>query len=41
MQVYNLIVTTKFSDSSILITISSWHYLNVSLANQIAVFTSN
>ena len=31
---YNLIFTTKFNDSSILITIISWEYLNLSLANE-------
>jgi len=31
---YNLIFTTKFNDSSILITIISWEYLNMSLANE-------
>jgi hypothetical protein len=31
---YNLIFTTKFNDSSILITIISWGYLNLSLANK-------
>ena len=31
---YNLIFTTKFNDSSILITIISWDYLNLSLANE-------
>ena len=30
----NLIFTTKFNDSSILITIISWDYLNLSLANE-------
>jgi hypothetical protein len=30
---YNLIFTTKFNDSSILITIISWDYLNFSVAN--------
>ena len=30
---YNLIFTTKFNDSSIFITIFSWDYLNLSLAN--------
>ena len=30
----NLIFTTKFNDSSILITIISWDYLNSSLANE-------
>jgi hypothetical protein len=33
----NLIFTTNFNDSSILITIISWHYLNLSLANEYAV----
>jgi hypothetical protein len=31
---YNLIFTTKFNDSSILITIISWDYLNLSLADE-------
>ena len=31
---YNLIFTTKFNDSSILITIISCDYLNLSLANE-------
>jgi len=31
---YNLIFTTKFNDSSILITIISWDYLNLSLTNE-------
>ena len=31
---YNLIFTTKVNDSSILITIISWNYLNLSLANK-------
>jgi len=31
---YNLIFTTKFIDSSILITIISWDYLNLLLANE-------
>ena len=31
---YNLIFTTKFNDSSILITIVSWDYLNLSLADE-------
>jgi hypothetical protein len=31
---YDLIFTTKFIDSSILITIISWDYLNLSLANE-------
>ena len=31
---YNLIFTTKFNDSSILITIISYDYLNLSLANE-------
>jgi len=31
---YNLFVTTKFNDSSILITIISCDYLNLSLANE-------
>jgi len=31
---YNLIFTTKFNDSSISITIISWDYLNLSLANE-------
>jgi hypothetical protein len=31
---YNLIITTKFNDSSILITIISCDYLNLSLANE-------
>ena len=31
---YNLIFTTKFNDSWILITIISWDYLNLSLANE-------
>ena len=30
---YNLISTTKFNDSSILFTIISWDYLNLSLVN--------
>jgi hypothetical protein len=33
---YNLIFTTKFSDSSILITIISWDYLNLSMVNEYA-----
>jgi hypothetical protein len=31
---YNLIFTTKCNDSSILITITSWDYLNLSLVNE-------
>ena len=31
---YNLIFTTNCNDSSILITIISWDYLNFSLANE-------
>ena len=31
---YNLIFTTKFNDSSIFITIISYDYLNLSLANE-------
>jgi len=31
---YNLIFRTKFNDFSILITIISWDYLNLSLANE-------
>jgi hypothetical protein len=31
---YNLIFTTKFNDSSILITIIPWDYLNLSLADE-------
>ena len=31
---YNIIFTTKLNDSSILITIISWDYLNLSLANE-------
>jgi hypothetical protein len=31
---YNLIFTTKFNDSSILIMIISWDYLNLSLVNE-------
>jgi hypothetical protein len=31
---YNLIFTTKFNDSLILITIISWDYLNLSLADE-------
>jgi hypothetical protein len=31
---YNLILTTKCNDSSILITIITWDYLNLSLANE-------
>jgi hypothetical protein len=31
---YNLILTTQFNDSSILITIISCDYLNLSLANE-------
>jgi hypothetical protein len=31
---YNLIFTTKFNDSLILITIISWDYLNLSLGNE-------
>ena len=31
---YNLIFTTKFNDSSILITIISYDYLNLSLVNE-------
>ena len=31
---YNLIFTTKFNSSSILITIVSWDYLNLTLANE-------
>ena len=31
---YNLILATQFNDSSILITIISWDYLNLSLANE-------
>ena len=33
---YNLILTTKFNDSSILITIISCDYLNLSLGNEYA-----
>jgi len=31
---YNLIFTTKYNDSSILITIISWEYMNLSFANE-------
>ena len=31
---YNLIFITKFNDTSILITIISWDYLNLSVANE-------
>jgi hypothetical protein len=31
---YNLIFITKFNDTSILITIISWNYLNLSVANE-------
>jgi hypothetical protein len=31
---YNLIFATEFDDSSILITIISWDYLNLSLVNE-------
>ena len=31
---YNLTFTTKFNDSSILITIISWDYLNLSFGNE-------
>jgi hypothetical protein len=31
---YNLIFATKFNDSSILLTIISYDYLNLSLANE-------
>jgi hypothetical protein len=31
---YNLMFTTQFNDSSILIMIISWDYLNLSLANE-------
>jgi hypothetical protein len=31
---YNLIYKRKFNDSSILVTIVSWYYLNLSLANE-------
>ena len=31
---YNLIFTTKCNDTSILITIISWDYLNLSFANE-------
>ena len=31
---YNSIFTTKFNGSSILITIISWNYLNLSFANE-------
>ena len=31
---YNLVFTTKFNDFSILFTIISWDYLNLSLANE-------
>jgi hypothetical protein len=31
---YNLMFTTKCNDSSILITITSWDYLNLSLVNE-------
>jgi len=31
---YNLIFATKFNDSSILIAVISWDYLNLSLANE-------
>jgi hypothetical protein len=31
---YNLIFTTTFNDSSIIITMISWDYLNLSLANE-------
>ena len=31
---YNLMFITKFNDSSILVSIISWDYLNLSLANE-------
>jgi hypothetical protein len=31
---YNLIFTAQFNDSSILIMINSWDYLNLSVANE-------
>ena len=31
---YNLIFITKFNDTSILITIISWDYMNLSVANE-------
>ena len=34
MKPYNLILTTKFNDSSILISIISWDHLDLSLANE-------
>ena len=34
---YNLIFTTKFNDSSILIMIISWDYLNLSLVNYMEI----
>jgi len=33
---YNLMFTTKFNDFSVLISIISWDYLNLSLANEYA-----
>jgi hypothetical protein len=35
---YNLIFTTKFNDSSILILIISWDYLNQSFANDYKIY---
>jgi len=37
---YNLIFTTQFNDSPILITIISCDYLNLSLANEYMLMTS-
>jgi len=34
---YNLIFAIKFNDSSILITIISWDYLNLTLANEYVI----
>ena len=34
LKIFNLILTTKFNDSSILITIISWDYLDLSVANE-------
>ena len=34
---YNLIFITKFNDSSILVSIISWDYLNLSLVNYMEI----
>ena len=38
---YNLICTTKLNDSLILITIISWDYLDLPLANEYIVLRHN